>query len=97
MTTQKCAYCGWEIVPVDREGYLTRHFKGEEVCMGSGFVKSQMGRLIGDIARAKLEALEPTVVCKFCRILVPRATAHRHQGKWVGDKCCWDERLRISE
>lgn len=37
------------------------------------------------------------VRCKFCKNLVPKKTAHRHQGKWVGDACCWDERLRTTE
>ena len=37
------------------------------------------------------------VRCKFCNELVPKKTAHRHQGKWVGDECCWDERLRSTE
>ncbi|MEU7318374.1 hypothetical protein [Streptomyces sp. NPDC007083] len=37
--------------------------------------------------------------CKFwfCRGDVLLATAHRHTGSWVGDTCCWDERLRSSE
>jgi len=38
-----------------------------------------------------------TVVCKFCHEHVPADTAHAHQGAWVGDKCCWEERLRSSE
>jgi hypothetical protein len=34
------------------------------------------------------------VTCKFCGGEVPAATAHRHGNGWVGDECCWDERLR---
>jgi len=34
-----------------------------------------------------------SVLCKICKALVPAATAHLHQGEWVGDACCWDERL----
>jgi hypothetical protein len=34
------------------------------------------------------------VNCKFCGGEVPLATAHRHGKGWVGDECCWDERLR---
>ena len=37
------------------------------------------------------------VRCKFCGLLAPVATAHRHDGGWVGDDCCWDERLRSTE
>lgn len=39
----------------------------------------------------------PRVRCKFCGRLVPGRTAHLHQGGWVGDECCWDERLRSTE
>lgn len=35
--------------------------------------------------------------CKFCGGDVLRATAHRHGRGWVGDSCCWDERLRATE
>ena len=27
------------------------------------------------------------VRCKFCGLLAPAATAHRHDGGWVGDGC----------
>ena len=37
------------------------------------------------------------VACKFCGKQVPEKTAHRHEDGWVGDGCCWDERLRSSE
>jgi hypothetical protein len=37
------------------------------------------------------------VLCKFCHKDVPMATAHAHDGGWVGDECCWDERLRSTE
>lgn len=36
------------------------------------------------------------VTCKFCDRAVPVVTAHLHQGEWVGDECCWDERLSVS-
>lgn len=38
-----------------------------------------------------------TPICKFCNRHCPPATAHRHQEGWVGDECCWDERLRSTE
>lgn len=40
---------------------------------------------------------EILVVCYLCGEAVPENTAHRHQGKWIGDECCWDERLRTTE
>lgn len=41
--------------------------------------------------------IKATVGCKFCHKQVPAETAHLHQGEWVGDECCWDERLRSTE
>lgn len=38
-----------------------------------------------------------TVECKFCHKDVPAKTAHLHEDEWVGDDCCWDERLRSTE
>lgn len=38
-----------------------------------------------------------TVMCKFCFGQCKAETAHFHQGQWVGDECCWDERLRTTE
>lgn len=35
--------------------------------------------------------------CKFCGRDVLLATAHRHTGGWIGDTCCWAERLRSTE
>jgi len=37
------------------------------------------------------------VACHLCWHEVPVKTAHLHNGKWIGDACCWDERLRASE
>lgn len=39
----------------------------------------------------------PTVVCGQCGNACLATTAHLHQGRYVGDECCWDERLRSSE
>jgi len=41
--------------------------------------------------------IEDTVTCKFCHEQTPSDTAHLHDGGWVGDQCCWDERLRSTE
>lgn len=37
------------------------------------------------------------VKCRFCGKYVRADTAHRHDGGYVGDECCWDERLSITE
>lgn len=39
----------------------------------------------------------PRVKCKFCGKQVPKRTAHRHDGKWIGNDCCWDDRLKTTE
>lgn len=38
-----------------------------------------------------------TLTCSLCDRPVSVNSAHLHQGKWIGDECCWDERLRSSE
>lgn len=43
------------------------------------------------------EEVDAVVVCRFCHKKVPAATAHLVQKGWVGDECCWDERLKSSE
>ena len=42
----------------------------------------------------------PFGTCKFCGERIPLTgpnAAHFHDGSYVGDTCCWDERLRMSE
>lgn len=39
----------------------------------------------------------PSVPCSVCANDCAAARAHRHQGQYIGDECCWDERLRLSE
>jgi len=43
------------------------------------------------------QSARDTVICKFCGKEVPGRTAHLHQNQWVGNDCCWDERLRSTE
>lgn len=40
---------------------------------------------------------EDTVECSLCGRQVPSGTAHLHQDEYIGEECCWDERLRSSE
>jgi hypothetical protein len=37
------------------------------------------------------------VRCKFCGNRARAEEAHLHDEGWVGDECCWDERLRSTE
>jgi hypothetical protein len=37
------------------------------------------------------------VACYLCREPALAANAHPHQRQWIGDECCWNERLRSSE
>jgi hypothetical protein len=46
---------------------------------------------------AEVAVVEEQVVCSACRHLCASEKAHLHQGEWIGDECCWDERLRASE
>lgn len=39
----------------------------------------------------------PTVFCGICHNDCNAGKAHRHQGQFIGDECCWDEKLRSSE
>lgn len=39
----------------------------------------------------------PQVLCSICHEYCDANQAHVHNGEWIGDECCWDERLRASE
>lgn len=43
-----------------------------------------------------LDWIDPTF-CKLCGNKIKGATAHPHEGGYVGDECCWDEKLRATE
>lgn len=36
-------------------------------------------------------------ICCCCLEPCSAYTAHRHQGAWIGDECCWTEHLPSSE
>lgn len=38
-----------------------------------------------------------TIACSLCGEPCNKETAHLHQDQYIGDECCWDERLRSSE
>lgn len=37
------------------------------------------------------------VTCSICGKRALKRTAHLHQNEWIGDECCWDDRLHASE
>jgi len=39
-------------------------------------------------------SIEELITCKLCGERAPLESAHFHESEWVGDECCWDERLR---
>jgi len=38
-----------------------------------------------------------TIICSTCHRPTAANAAHLHQGEWIGDNCCWDDRLKSSE
>ena len=67
--------------------------KGNESSTGDSLI---MRCSCGDDLEEIPDEIE-TVTCSICGEDVPAGTAHLHQGKWIGDDCCWDERLKASE
>lgn len=63
----------------------------------SGDLTEEQRAVLEEWKRRPNEFGGETVECKFCHQQVPAETAHLHQGTWVGDDCCWDERLRMTE
>ncbi|MDA8139788.1 MAG: hypothetical protein M0036_14150 [Desulfobacteraceae bacterium] len=35
--------------------------------------------------------------CSLCNKPINPLTAHLHQGEYIGEECCWDDRLKASE
>ena len=74
-------------------------------------VKNTLRNLEGKVEQLKLKeelalpdppepmvtCIPDVVICKICHQLSNAQTAHLHQGEYIGDECCWDERLRASE
>ena len=53
----------------------------------------KLERLLQRYKESKIKKIR----CKFCHEFCDAKTAHAHVNGWVGDECCWDERLRITE
>jgi hypothetical protein len=55
-TAQRCAYCNSN-TPVNRKGYLRSHFNGTCICVGTGFPRDLMMRLLARLAEIRSDAL----------------------------------------
>ena len=71
-----------------------QEFTGEDI-VGSDAVEWLMEFIVK--VKENLDIQLELVMCELCKSMVPRVTAHMHQNGWIGDECCWDERLRTTE
>ena len=74
-------------------------------------LKEQDGEFIADIASQVLDRSiwymgdslfadldkQEKVVCSICHQPCSSLTVHLHDGSFIGDECCWDDRLKGSE
>ena len=63
----------------------------ELVCYDNSDVESPSHIIDMELARDNVK------ICCICGNFCDAVTAHIHQGQFIGDECCWDERLRASE
>lgn len=58
-----------------------------------------INRVLLDLRRAFWRGpdLPAPLHCSLCENPMDPRSAHLHQGSWIGDACCWDDRLRASE
>lgn len=70
-----------------------------QICGESFIVEGACATLFGQpvCPDCHVDDAEHFVTCKFCGHLAPMKTAHLHEGQWVGEACCWDERLRATQ
>ena len=89
-----CPFC--DSVNTDGENVdINEGSANQEVsCVHCGSVWIDTYKLVGyDVKTAP----ETRVKCSLCGEPCNIGTAHIHQDDWIGDECCWDERLRASE
>lgn len=79
----------------DKPDYDVQQFGGESIA----FHVPNVDTMKIEEALEWLERHAPGLVvqCYMCKKPALKAKAHRHQEDWIGDHCCWDERLRSSE
>ena len=62
---------------------------------GADRIDNEAYRLVRDLHQRRGRANR--ITCAICHRACCAETAHLHSGQWIGDECCWDERLRASE
>jgi len=67
-----------------------------EDCRNDMLALPQVDEAVSPVAIEATD-LGKAVPCSLCGGQAPLKTAHLHQGEYIGDECCWDERLRSSE
>jgi len=56
------------------------------------------GLMISNVFRRRVTKQElPECICSICHAPCNPVTAHLHQGEYIGDECCWDDRMKASE
>lgn len=78
----------------DDQGRL-RHGENADV-PGADLVQFVCDNLSSLFDIEDMEAKE-CVTCTMCGDKCDKKTAHNHQGKLIGDECCWTEQLRATE
>ena len=63
--------------------------------MGADRRDNDTYKLVCDLHRRCQRA--DRVTCAICHRACSARTAHLHSGQWIGDECCWAERLRSRE
>jgi ribosomal protein S27E len=87
-----CIHCG-DTVVFAPDGELVHADPDEDPSAEDyGWVRCCGGDHVAEIGEPVNE-----VICSICGNRTPESTAHLHAGDWIGDTCCWDERLRSSE
>ena len=80
---------------VDGGSWYVRHgFKKEKSFTNKTVMFSDVKEECSDSIEKSRKSL---IKCSICGKSCDIKTAHLHQGKYIGDECCWDERLRSSE
>lgn len=84
---------------LDDWGYDGAYYGDWSAFTESELTEEMRARVVPFCARKATvpEEEQATVTCCLCGEQRLASTAHRHQDTWIGDECCWDERLRSSE
>lgn len=83
---------------------LVRHIGHEIACVSYGVKRDNVaiecdtcGETLLDYDKPEKWKKGAKFNCALCNKPTPVDTAHFHQGVYIGDGCCWDDRLKASE